>query len=88
MSVNIDKSEGCLLIKFDYSPERITKIESLPRPKKKKKLPNVMSFQEVTKILGALKNEKHKTILFLIYSAGLRVGEVVKLTYQDIDSQK
>jgi site-specific recombinase XerD len=65
-----------------------TIIESLPRPKKEKKLPNVMSFQEVTKILGALKNEKHKTILFLIYSAGLRVGEVVKLTSQDIDSQR
>lgn len=40
------------------------------------------------KILSALKNEKHKTILFLVYSAGLRVGEVIKLTAQDIDSQR
>lgn len=65
-----------------------TLIESLPRPKKEKKLPNVLSFQDVMKILGALRNEKHRTILFLIYSAGLRVGEVVKLTAQDIDSHR
>jgi site-specific recombinase XerD len=61
---------------------------NLPTPKKEKKLPNILSFQDVTKILGALKNEKHRTILFLVYSAGLRVGEVVKLTSQDIDSQR
>ncbi len=65
-----------------------TIIESLPRPKKEKKLPNVLSFQEVAAILAALKNEKHRTILFLVYSAGLRVGEVVKLISQDIDSQR
>ena len=41
----------------------------MSRPKKENKLPNVLSFQDVTKILVALKNEKHKTILFLIYSA-------------------
>lgn len=63
-------------------------IESLPRPKKENKLPNVLSFEEVKKILCALENEKHRTILFLIYSAGLRVGEVVRLKPQDIDSKR
>ncbi|MFL0248296.1 site-specific tyrosine recombinase/integron integrase [Candidatus Clostridium stratigraminis] len=63
-------------------------ISFIKRPKKENKLPNVLSFQEVSKILSALKNEKHKTILFLIYSAGLRVGEVVKLKTEDIDSQR
>lgn len=63
-------------------------IDTISRPKKEKKLPMVLSFQEVTKILTALKNEKHKTILFLIYSAGLRVGEVVKLKAEDIDSER
>jgi site-specific recombinase XerD len=77
-------------LKFLYNEvlKKNTIIESLPRPKKEKKLPNILSFQEVAAILGALKNEKHRTILFLIYSAGLRVGEVVKLTSQDIDSQR
>ncbi|MFL0269288.1 site-specific tyrosine recombinase/integron integrase [Candidatus Clostridium radicumherbarum] len=63
-------------------------INFMTRPKKENKLPNVLSFQEVSKILSALKNEKHKTILFLIYSAGLRVGEVVRLKTEDIDSQR
>jgi integrase/recombinase XerD len=63
-------------------------INLMARPKKENKLPNVLSFKEVTKILSALKNEKHKTILFLIYSAGLRVGEVVRLKAQDIDSER
>lgn len=63
-------------------------INLIARPKKENKLPNVLSFQEVSKILTALKNEKHKTLLFLIYSAGLRVGEVVKLKPQDIDSER
>lgn len=63
-------------------------IEALPRPKKENKLPNVLSFEEVKRILDALENEKHRTILFLIYSAGLRVGEVVRLRIQDIDSSR
>ena len=63
-------------------------IEAICRPKKENKLPNVLSFQDVTKVLSALTNEKHKTILFLTYSAGLRVGEVIKLQAQDIDSQR
>ncbi len=63
-------------------------IEAMPRPKRENKLPNVLSFEDVAKILGALKNEKHKAILFLTYSAGLRVGEIIKLKSQDIDSQR
>lgn len=64
------------------------KIEQLPRPKKERKLPNVLSKEEVTRILRSVKNEKHKTILFLIYSAGLRVGEAVRLQLSDIDSKR
>jgi site-specific recombinase XerD len=63
-------------------------IDNLPRPKKENKLPNVLSFEDVKRILDALNNEKHRTLLFLIYSAGLRVGEVVRLKIQDIDSSR
>jgi integrase/recombinase XerD len=59
---------------------------NIPRPKKDSKLPNVLNQNEVIQILQATKNEKHKTIMFLIYSAGLRVGEVVRLRPEDIDS--
>jgi site-specific recombinase XerD len=61
---------------------------SIPRPKKDSKLPSVLSQSEVIQILQATSNEKHKTILFLIYSAGLRVGEVVRLKPEDIESSR
>ena len=63
-------------------------ITNIPRPKKDNKLPSVLSQNEVVQILQATSNEKHKTILFLIYSAGLRVGEVVRLKSEDIDSAR
>ena len=61
---------------------------NIPRPKKDNRLPNVLNQNEVIRILQATDNEKHKTILFLIYSAGLRVGEVVRLKPGDIDSTR
>ncbi len=48
-------------------------IGNLPRPKKEKQLPVVLSQEEVVKILDTVDNVKHKTLLMLIYSAGLRV---------------
>lgn len=57
-------------------------------PKKQRKLPNILSEEEVFKILESVKNLKHKTILYLLYSSGLRVGEVVRLRKEDIDPQR
>jgi site-specific recombinase XerD len=54
-------------------------LGDLPRPKKEKKLPDVLTQTEVLKILDAVDNLKHRTLLMLIYSAGLRVGESVSL---------
>jgi len=50
-------------------------------------LPNVLSQKEISKILSVTTNLKHKTILLLIYSAGLRLGELLNLKISDIDSQ-
>ncbi len=60
-------------------------IYEVKRPKKDKKLPVVLSREEVRKILHATKNIKHKAILMLMYSGGLRVGEIIKLKPEDID---
>jgi len=57
-------------------------------PRKDKKLPVVLSKEEVAKILDSVYNLKHKAILMLVYSAGLRVGEVVRLKPEDIDSNR
>jgi integrase/recombinase XerD len=55
------------------------------RPKPQKKLPSVLSMSEVMRILEKVRNVKHRAILVLIYSAGLRIGEVVQLKRRDID---
>lgn len=55
------------------------------RPKKEHKLPNVLSQREVLRLLSAVENKKHRAIFYLIYSSGLRVGEVVRLRKSDID---
>ena len=60
----------------------------IKRPRKDKKLPVVLSGGEVSKILSAVSNIKHKAILMIIYSAGLRVSEVVKLKVEDIDDER
>lgn len=61
---------------------------NLLRPKRENKLPEVLSQKEVLKLLSNVDNIKHKAILFMIYSAGLRVGETVKLKISDIDSSR
>lgn len=48
------------------------------RPKKESKLPDVLSLNEVMRLLKAVKNPKHKAILYLTYTSGLRVSEVVR----------
>lgn len=77
-------------IKFYY--ERVLggqrKFYHLERPNKEKTLPTVLSEQEVAAILKATENLKHKAILTLIYSAGLRIGELINLKIKDIDSER
>jgi integrase/recombinase XerD len=63
-------------------------VEAIHRPRREKVLPNVLSKQEVKEILEALRNIKHKTMLSLIYSCGLRCGELLSLKPEHIDSNR
>lgn len=55
------------------------------RPKGNKTLPSVLSEQEVLSLLDSLANPKHRLLLTLAYSSGLRVSEVVRLRREDLD---
>ena len=61
---------------------------TLPRPKKHQQLPKVLGQQELRRLFAAPINLKHKAILFIAYSAGLRVSEVINLRLQDIDRER
>lgn len=77
-------------IKFFYSVclERPWELDKIPRPKTEKKLPVVLSPDEVKSIFQCVNNTKYKIILMTIYSAGLRVSEALKLKIKDIDSKR
>jgi site-specific recombinase XerD len=60
------------------------KVEGIVRPKKALKLPQVLSMGEVVRLLQQSGNVKHACILSVIYSAGLRLGEVCRLLVSDI----
>jgi len=77
-------------IKFYYEvvlgmPNRFYAIE---RPRKKQKLPTVLSKEEVLKMLNVTSNIKHKCIISLLYSAGLRKSELLDLKLSHIDSKR
>lgn len=59
--------------------------DNIERPSKDKKLPHVLSRNEVKLIFENVENLKHRTILMLIYSAGLRVSEAASIKLSDID---
>lgn len=77
-------------IKFYYEKIlcRDKQYYALHRPKKEHKLPKVLSKNEVKKILNSCSNIKHRCILMLIYSAGLRRSELIDLEIADIDSER
>lgn len=77
-------------IKFYYEKvlEKPKIVYNLPRPQRPKTLPKVLSKNEVKNILNSCKNIKHHCILMLIYSAGLRRGELINLKIVDIDSAR
>lgn len=77
-------------IKFYYEsvlgmPNRFYQIE---RPRKEKKLPKVLSKEDVLKIIENTNNLKHKCIVSLLYSSGIRRNELIHLKIVDIDSKR
>lgn len=77
-------------LKLLFNVCRFQKLEvtELIRPKKPRKLPNVLSKQEVKLILESARNVKHQCMLSLIYSCGLRCGELLALKAEHVDSER
>lgn len=77
-------------LKFLYQTTLRREWDSLkiPRCKMRKRLPVVLSDQEVERLFSATRNLKHRAILMTIYSGGLRLGEATHLKVSDIDSER
>lgn len=73
---------------FSSIREKKIDIDKIHRPRREKILPNVLSKEEIKTILEAHSNIKHKTMLSLIYSCGMRRSELLCLKPSDIDSKR
>lgn len=87
---NSHQNQAINAIKFYYEivlglPNRYYHID---RPRAEKRLPTVLSVQEIQRLFQAITNIKHKAILITIYSAGLRVSELLELKISDIQSDR
>jgi integrase/recombinase XerD len=63
-------------------------VEDIRGPRPERRLPVVLSFEEVRRFFAAISSFKHRMILMTAYSGGLRISEVVNLQVSDIDSQR
>jgi len=80
---------GCLKLfaKFILNKKDIH-LSKIERPKSEKKLPKVIDGDLIKEKLSKIENIKHRAVLTLTYSVGLRVSEVINLKIEDIDSKR
>lgn len=72
------QARAALVFLYETVLQQPAKVAELPRMKRPQQLPAVLSREEVSRILKVTANLKHKALLVMAYSAGLRVGEVVR----------
>ncbi len=73
---------------FDVTLERPSALKRMSRVRIPQKLPQVLSVEEVERMLAGASNPKHRAALAVAYGAGLRASEVVHLKVADIDSER
>ncbi len=72
---------------FAVTLNRTLNYLQIPRQKKRKTFPEILTREEVVSIIESCTNLKHKAMLMLVYSAGLRVSETASLKTQNVDSK-
>jgi site-specific recombinase XerD len=71
---------------YTHTLNRKIEIERIPFPRRERKLPLILSREEVKQLLDSARNLRHRTLLAIMYGCGLRVSEVANLKVSDIDS--
>jgi len=84
--INTRNHKLCAIKSFyEITVNMPVKIDLIPYAKKSKSLPIVLSVNEIQKMFSVCNNTKHKVILALLYSCGLRVSELINLKWCNID---
>ncbi len=79
---------GAIKLFYKEMYNRHLRIDYLYPDRREQKLPVVLSQEEVRALLNTIKNRKHQAVISCLYSAGLRISEVIQLQLQDIDSSR
>ena len=94
----LSKTLGCSRVKckmaaqsisffFRHVLKQVYIIPTVIYPRKSTKLPAVMSAAEIKTLIDGVKNIKHRTIIMMLYSTGMRLGEIARVKITDIDSK-
>ena len=79
---------GCIHRYFQFVLKKPLDLDDIPYPRSEEKFPEILSIEEVQRLIEYPKNLKHQAIIFLLYGCGLRVGEVLNLKFEDIDQER
>lgn len=73
---------------YTHTLDRTIAVERIPFPRRERKLPLILSREEVKALLGAARTLRHRALLAILYGAGLRVSEVTQLKVADLDARR
>ncbi|MBK9729612.1 MAG: tyrosine-type recombinase/integrase [Saprospiraceae bacterium] len=79
---------NALKLYFEKYQNKLLDINQLERPRKSSRLPKVIDKKQVEQLLKTIANKKHQMALSLIYSLGLRAGELINLKIKDINGNQ
>lgn len=85
-SATVNSYSAAIRFLFAVTLNRTLNYLQIPRQKKRKTLPEVLTREEVSSIIDSCLNIKHKAMLMVVYSSGLRVSEAAGLKMKHIDS--
>lgn len=84
----INSNYSSLKLLYEQILKGVWVAENLPRPKMPKKLPRVLSQQEVSRLIEAPSCFKHRVIIIFLYATGLRISGALNIKVSDIDSER
>ena len=80
----INQSINAIKLYYEVISNKVIDSKDIHRPMRNKSLPSIYSREEIKRIVDCINNPKHKAIIFLIYSAGLRLNELINMHVEDI----
>lgn len=84
----VNQSINAIKFYYEIVKEMPNRFYAIDRPIPKDPLPKILSKEDISKMIATIKNVKHKCLVSLLYSSGLRRTELLNLKIEDIDSAR